>query len=87
VLAEIAFVWVAALAVIAGMIYFLFVLVSERRAHADEPTARIFEQADECSIDAELRVTGSRRAVCVERLEMAARLAKMEMRVNERRKR
>jgi hypothetical protein len=46
-----------------------------------EPT--VFEAPGECSISADLRVSGPRRRACVERLETAARLARAEMRVNE----
>ena len=50
--------------------------------------ARVFEVPGECRIGTDLRVTGSKRAACVDKLETAARLAKAEHRVNEgRRKR
>lgn len=39
---------------------------------------------EECRIAPDLRVHGDRRARCVEHLERAARLARAEMRVNER---
>jgi len=84
---EIAFAWTLALAVLAGMIYLMFSLVSERRAHADEAAAQIFEVSGECAIDTNLRVSGDKRAACVDRLETSARLARAEMRVNEGRKR
>jgi cbb3-type cytochrome oxidase subunit 3 len=86
VLVEIAFGWGLVLAVIAGMIYILFALISERRAHADESVMHVFEVDGECYIDANLRVIGDKRAACVDKLETAARLAKAEMRVNEHRK-
>lgn len=92
VLGEIALTWTIAFAVIIGVFWLLFTLVAERRAHADaaprDPSVTIFEQPDECRIDIDLRVTGKKRAACVDKLETAARLAKAEQRVNEgRRKR
>ena len=84
-LAEIAVTWTIVLAVLFGTFYLMFALVSERRAHAEEPrdpSVTIFEQPGECFIDSELHVTGKKRAACVEKLETAARLAKMEMLVN-----
>jgi hypothetical protein len=86
VLVEVTLVWIGFFAMLAGMIYLMFYLVSERRAHADEGATRIFEADGECFIDTDLRVTGSKRAACVGKLETAARLARAEMRVNEHRK-
>jgi len=85
-LGEIALTWTIAFAVLIGVFWLLFALMSEKRAHADEPSVRIFEQPGECTIDVDLRVAGTKRAACVDKLETAARLAKMEMRVNERRR-
>lgn len=82
-LIEIALTWTIAFAVLIGVFWLLFALVSERRAHADETAARIFEVDGECFIDTDLRVTGAKRAACVDKLETAARLAKAEQRVNE----
>jgi hypothetical protein len=79
-------VWAIVIGVLVTLFWLLFALVSERRAHADEAAARIFEAEGECFIDTDLRVTGDKRAACVDRLETAARLAKMEMLVNERRR-
>lgn len=79
--------WAIVAAVLIGAFWLMFALISEKRAHADEPTFRVFEQEGECFIDIELRVTGNKRAACVDKLETAARLAKAEMRVNEHRKR
>jgi len=84
---EIFLAWAVVVAVIFGMFYFLSLLLVERRAHADEAPAAIYEKPGECLVDADLRVTGDKRAACVERLETAARLARGEMRVNEGRKR
>ena len=79
--------WALVAAVLIGAFWLLFSLVAERRAHADEtprdPSVTIFEQPGECFIDIELHVTGSKRAACVDKLETAARLAKMEMKINE----
>lgn len=87
-LASIVGVWTLAFIVIIGVLYMMFALVGERRAHADAPdvAATIFDKPGECQIDADLRVSGSQRAACVDRLETAARLARAEMRVNERTK-
>jgi len=85
--AEIALTWTIVLAVLFGTFYLMFALLSVRHAHADEGAARIFEVDGECFIDTDLRVTGTRRAACVDKLETAARLARAEQRVNERRKR
>lgn len=52
-------------------------------AAAAVPEPVVIFQVDACSIDTELRVSGPHRRACVERLEQAARLARMEMRVNE----
>lgn len=49
-------------------------------------TPHVFDQPGECFIDTNLRVTGRKRAACVDKLETAARLARGEMRVNEPRK-
>lgn len=38
---------------------------------------------EDCRIAPDLRIHGDRRAACVEKLEIAARLARAEMRVNE----
>lgn len=38
---------------------------------------------EDCRIAPDLRVHGDRRTACVEKLELAARLARAEMRVNE----
>ena len=89
--------WVLALAVLGGMIYLMLYLVGERRAHAQEapttvegeprdPSVTIFEKPGECFIDIDLRVVGKKRAACVDRLDTATRLARAEMRINERRK-
>lgn len=53
-------------------------------ALADAPGPVLIFETDGCVIDTDLHVRGSRRRACVERLEEAARLARMEMRVNER---
>jgi hypothetical protein len=79
--------WALVIAVLIGAFWLMFALVAERRAHADETAARIFEVDGECYIDTDLRVTGNKRAACVNKLDTATRLSKMEMRVNEHRKR
>ena len=84
---EICLTWAVVLFVIGGVFYLLSMLIGIRRAHADEPSARIFEAEGECAIDTDLRVMGAKRAACVDRLETAARLARAEMCVNERRRR
>jgi hypothetical protein len=76
-------VWALAIGVLVALFWLLFALVSERRAHADETAARIFEVDGECFIDTDLRVTGNKRAACVDRLDTATRLARATMRVNE----
>jgi hypothetical protein len=90
-LGEIFAVWALVLGVLGGIFWLMFTLVGERRAHAQEasprdPSVTIYEKPGECFIDIDLRVTGTKRAACVDRLETAARLAKAEQRVNERRK-
>jgi hypothetical protein len=89
-LIEIALTWTIAFAVLIGVFWLLFALVAERHAHADvaprDPSVMIYEKPGECFIDVDLRVTGAKRAACVDKLETSARLAKAEMRVNERRK-
>jgi len=90
-LIEIALTWTIAFAVLIGVFWLLFALVAERHAHAEEaaprdPSVTIYEKPGECFIDVDLRVTGTKRAACVDKLEMSARLAKAEMRVNERRR-
>ena len=84
---EIVLTWAIVITILAGAFWLMFALISEKRAHADEPSVRIFEQPGECTIDVDLRVSGTKRAACVDKLETAARLAKAEMRVNEHRKR
>jgi len=87
-LGEISAVWALAILVLVSVFYLMFMLVGERRAHAEEmprdPSVIIFEKEGECYIDVDLRVQGKHRAACVDRLETAARLARAEMRVNER---
>jgi hypothetical protein len=78
--------WTIAFVVVIGAFWLMFALVAEKHAHADEPSVRIFEQPGECTIDVDLRVSGTKRAACVDKLETAARLAKAEQRVNEKRK-
>ena len=110
-LIEIALTWTIAFAVLIGVFWLLFALISEKRAHAetamgevqrvDEPTREltfrdpsvtptprdpsvmIYEKPGECFIDIDLRVTGTKRAACVDRLDTATRLARATMRVNE----
>lgn len=59
-------------------------LIALLGALADAPGPVFIFETDGCAISTELRVLGPRRRACVERLEQAARLARMEMRVNER---
>lgn len=47
-----------------------------------EPTF-IYRSHEECSINADLRVTGPKRAACIEKLSTALRLARAEQMVNE----
>jgi hypothetical protein len=83
--------WAFAITVLIGILWLMISLVGERHAHAQEqapqdPSVVIFDKAGECSIDIDLHVTGSKRAACVDKLDTATRLAKAEMRINERRK-
>jgi hypothetical protein len=75
--------WALVIAVLIGAFWLMFALVAERRAHADETAARIFEVDGECYIDTDLRVTGNKRAACVDKLDTATRLARATMLVNE----
>ncbi len=93
---EILGVWAVVIGTLAAMFWLLFLLVSEKHAHAQEvptveesprnPSVIIFEKSDECFIDIELHVVGKKRAACVDRLDTATRLARAEMQVNERRR-
>lgn len=89
-LVAIALGWLALIAVLAATLYVAFALLASASAHADEtrdPSTTIFEQPNECFIDVDLRVTGTKRSACVERLSTALRLARGEMLVNERARR
>jgi hypothetical protein len=79
------FAWVVVVTFALALFLLLAALLAEARAHADESVTKVFEQEGECYIDFDLRVSGRRRSACVEHLEAAARIARGELRVNERR--
>ncbi len=87
---------IVVLLIILAITFFVTTILTADAAEADvaveEPSEVIYSHADrentlECVIDTALRVRGNRRAACVEKLETAARLAKAEQKVNERKKR
>ena len=79
--------WALAVVVLIGAFWLILALAAERRAHAEEmprdPSVIIFEKEGECYIDIDLRVSGKKRAACVDRLDTATRLARATMLVNE----
>lgn len=77
--------WAGLAGFIIVTIYLTLALLSARAAHGDEATV-IFDQPGECSINTNLRVTGTKRASCIEHLSTALRLARAEMLVNEHRR-
>lgn len=73
--------WIVFLCVVA--LVWLLLSVS----YATEAAPIIFEQPKECTIDTTLRVYGTKRGACIDKLEAAMKLAKAEQKVNERKKR